>query len=78
MNVFSQSTFYVGASIFEGFGMILVEAIFLDKPIIISNAYIHREILGDYPLYFKRDNVDGLIEKIKTVINGDFKSQNKE
>ena len=66
------------ASIFESFGMILVEAIFLDKPIIISDVCIHREILGDYPLYIKRDNVDDLIEKIKTVINGDFVSQNKE
>ena len=49
------------ASIFEGFRMILVEAIFLNKSIIISDAYIHREILGDYLLYFKGDNVDDLI-----------------
>lgn len=77
MKVFSQSPFYVDASIYEGFGMIIVEAIFLDKPFIISDAYIHSEILWYYPLYFKRDNVDDLIEKIKTVINGDFESQNK-
>lgn len=78
MKVFVQSPFYVDASIYEGFGMIIVEAIFLDKIFIIFDAYIHSEILWDFPLYFKSDNVDDLIEKMKTVIIGDFESQNEE
>ncbi len=65
MRELKQSQLYIDASIFEGFGMTPVEAAFLDKIIIASDTYIHREILGNYPLYFIRDNLDDLIKKIK-------------
>lgn len=68
-----SAKFYVDASIFEGFGMTPVEAAFLNKPVIASDTYIHREILGDYPMYFKRDNIEDLVDKMKFVLNGDFK-----
>lgn len=77
LNELNHTGFYVDASIFEGFGMTPVEAAFLDKTTIASNTFIHREILGDYPLYFKADDVDDLVEKMKLVIDNGF-SPNKE
>jgi hypothetical protein len=69
----NKARFYVDCSIFEGFGLTPVEAAFLDKITIASDTYIHREVLRDYPLYFKRDDVEDLVEKMKMVLNGQFK-----
>ncbi|NVM34377.1 MAG: glycosyltransferase [Candidatus Lokiarchaeota archaeon] len=68
----NKTRFYVDASIFEGFGMTPLEAAFLNKITIASDTFVHKEILGDYPLYFKRDNLKDLVEKMKMVLNGDF------
>ncbi|MFX1388583.1 MAG: glycosyltransferase [Promethearchaeota archaeon] len=72
-----QSDFYVDPSIFEGFGLTPVEAAFLNKITIASDTVIHREILRDYPLYFKRDNVEDLIEKMKLVKENGYSLNNK-
>ncbi len=74
----NQSLFYVDCSLFEGFGMTPVEAAFLDKISIVSDTYVHRDVLGDYPLYFKPNNIKDLIEKMKLVIEGGVKLNNKE
>jgi len=67
-----QSKMYVDPSSFEGFGMTPVEAVFLNKPVIASDTYIHKEVLQDYPLYFKTGNVDDLADKMHLVKNGAY------
>lgn len=67
-----QANLYVDASIFEGFGMTPIEAAFLEKITIASDTYVHKEVLGNYPLYFIRDNLDDLITKINQALNGEF------
>ena len=52
-NKLNQSLFYVDCSLFEGIGMTPVEAAFLDKISIVSNINVHRDVLGDYLIYFK-------------------------
>ena len=74
----NQSSFYVDCSLFEGFGMTPVEAAFLDKISIVSNTYVHRDVLGDYPIYFKRNNVNDLIEKMKFVMESGIKVDNED
>jgi glycosyltransferase involved in cell wall biosynthesis len=73
----SESRFYVDASIYEGFGMTPIEAAYLNKIAIVSDTYVHKEILGEYPLYFKRNNVDDLINKMKMVLDGEYKLNKK-
>jgi len=72
MRELKQSRLYIDASIFEGFGMTPIEAAFLEKITIASDTYVHREVLGNYPLYFIRDDLDDLIKKIKQALNGEF------
>jgi glycosyltransferase involved in cell wall biosynthesis len=74
MKLLRDSRFYVDPSQFEGFGITPVEAAFLNKTTIASNTYIHREILGDYPLYFKINDLDDLVEKMRIVHNNEFTS----
>ena len=70
--ILSQSHFYVDPSEFEGFGLTAVEAAFLEKPVIASDTFVHREILGNFPLYFKTNDVDDLTKKMKMVIEGTY------
>jgi len=77
MKELKKSHLYIDASIFEGFGLTPVEAAFLDKIIIASDTYIHKEILGNYPLYFIRDNLDDLTKKIKQTLDGEFQIDKK-
>ena len=77
-DLLNKTKFYVDASEFEGFGMTPVEAAFLDKISIVSNIYVHRDVLGDYPVYFKRGNTVDLIEKMRTVMDGGYKLNNKK
>jgi len=67
-----QSKIYVDPSSFEGFGMTPVEAAFLNKITIASDISVHREVLNDYPLYFRTGDVEDLIEKISMVREGQF------
>jgi len=54
-----------------------IEAAFLDKISIASNTYVHREVLGDYALYFELNNVDDLANKMETALEGSFKLNNE-
>ncbi|MHA1293750.1 MAG: glycosyltransferase [Promethearchaeota archaeon] len=71
-NEILSADFYVDCSIFEGFGMPPVEAAYLGKIVIASDIFIHKEILGNFALYFKKDNVKDLIKKMQSVINEEF------
>ncbi|MEE9379262.1 MAG: glycosyltransferase [Candidatus Lokiarchaeia archaeon] len=76
-DILNQSNIYVDPSEFEGFGMTPIEAAFLDKITIASNTYVHREVLGDYALYFELNNVDNLVNKMETALGGGFKLKNE-
>ncbi len=78
INILNQTKFYVAPTIFEGFGMTSVEAAFLDKPVIASDIYVHRDVLGDFPLYFERDNIDDLIQKMHFITENNFIPNTKE
>lgn len=72
MRELKKSHLYIDASIFEGFGMTPIEAAFSEKITIASDTYIHREVLGNYPLYFIKDDLNDLMKKIKQALNGEF------
>ncbi len=76
-DILNQSKLYIDSSEFEGFGMSPVEAAFLDKITIVSNTYVHREVLGDYAIYFELNNVDDLVNKMETALNENFKPNNE-
>jgi len=72
MRELKKSRLYIDASIFEGFGLTPVEAAFSEKITIASDTYVHKEVLGNYPLYFIRDDLDDLMKKINQALNGEF------
>ena len=75
-DILNQSNLYVDSSEFEGFGMSPIEAAYLNKITIASNTYVHREVLGEYALYFELNNVNDLVNKMETALEGKFKLNN--
>lgn len=62
---YKSATAVIVASIVEGFGLALVEASNYQKPLIIRDLPVFREIVGDNAFYFSGFEPDDLAEKIK-------------
>lgn len=63
--VLNETDLVILPSYNEGLPLILLEALYLGKPIIISNVGYIEEVLGkNYPLYCKAGDVDSIINSI--------------
>ncbi len=56
-------------SLYEGFGLPILEAIYLKKPVLASDLPVFREVFGDYPLYFNPLNSKDMAEKINNFLS---------
>lgn len=56
----------VSPSLYEGFGLPPLEAMFLGTPAIISDIPVYKEIYEDFPVtFFKSNNADDLYKKLR-------------
>jgi glycosyltransferase involved in cell wall biosynthesis len=55
-------------SMYEGFGIPPLEAIFYGTPVAVSDIPVHREVLKEYVHYFSLDKFEGLNEIIECAI----------
>jgi alpha-1,2-rhamnosyltransferase len=62
--LYNHAHVLICASLREGFGLPVIEAMQYGKPVLASDISVFREIGGDYPVYFNPDK-DGLIKAIK-------------
>lgn len=68
--LYTNAKLYVSASLFEGLGMPVVEALYFGLPVILSDIEVHREISFNKAIYFKSDSAVDLYQKEKEVIEG--------
>lgn len=61
---------YVSASLFEGLGMPVVEALYFGLPVILSDIDVHREISFNRAVYFAPQSSLDLYKKVKGVLDG--------
>lgn len=67
--IISQSEVLVSPSLYEGFGIPPLEAMFLGTPVIISNIPVYQEIYHHFPVtFFKAGDTDDLYEKLANFI----------
>lgn len=61
----------IQASIWEGFGLPLIEAARLGVPLVVSDIAVFREIAGNHANYFPIGEATALAEVIKAILNGE-------
>ena len=75
---YSNAQVYVLSSRWEGFGLVLVEAMAHGLPIVSSDLPTSQEIMGDFGLYFENGNVEELAQKLEEATHLDWKKKSKE
>jgi glycosyltransferase involved in cell wall biosynthesis len=61
----------VFASLAEGFGLPLVEAMWYGRPVLASDIAVFHEIGGSYPLFFRPDDIGSLVMQIANCIRAE-------
>lgn len=69
--VYKKAVLFVFPSIYEGFGVPPIEAMYMGVPVVSSDAASLPEILKDGAIYFKNNDLEDLKEKIVETIGAD-------
>ena len=75
---YSKAQIYVLSSRWEGFGLVLVEAMAHGLPVISSDLPTSKEIMGDFGLYFKNGDIEDLAKKLEDATRIDWKTKSQE
>lgn len=75
---YSQAQAYVLSSRWEGFGLVLVEAMAHGLPVVSSDLPTSKEIMGDFGLYFQNGNIEELAERLYDATKLDWKKKSEE
>ena len=75
---YSEAQVYVLSSRWEGFGLVLVEAMAHGLPVVSSDLPTSEELLGDFGLYFENGNVEQLAERLKEATQMDWPKKSAE
>jgi glycosyltransferase involved in cell wall biosynthesis len=75
---YSQAQIYVLSSRWEGFGLVLVEAMAHGLPVVSSDLPTSKEIMGDFGLYFTNGNIEELAERLHDATQIDWEKKSSE
>ena len=75
---YSNAQVYVLSSRWEGFGLVLVEAMAHGLPVISSDLPTSLEILGDFGMYFKNGDIEDLAQRLEDATHIDWEAKSKE
>ena len=75
---YSQAQVYVLSSRWEGFGLVLVEAMAHGLPVISSDLPTSKEIMGDFGLYFRNGNIQELAQRLEDATKIDWAAKSEE
>ena len=75
---YSKAQVYVLSSRWEGFGLVLVEAMAHGLPIISSDLPTSKEIMGDFALYFRNGDIKELAQRLEDATQLDWQTKSKE
>lgn len=75
---YSNAQVYVLSSRWEGFGLVLVEAMAHGLPVVSSDLPTSKEIMGDFALYFKNGDIEELAQRLEDATHIDWQTKSKE
>lgn len=64
-SLYVNAKFFVSTSVYEGFGLPLIEAVKNNLPIIVSDIPVYKEITANKAIYFKSNDEYSLIEVLE-------------
>lgn len=68
VKIWNLATVYCQPSIYEGFGLTVLESMACGVPVVASDIKVHREIAAGSVLFFDPKNPNDMAEKIKKII----------
>ena len=75
---YSKSQVYVLSSRWEGFGLVLVEAMAHGLPVVSSDLPTSQEIMGDFGLYYKNGDINELAQRLEDATQIDWAVKSEE
>lgn len=75
---YSNAQIYVLSSRWEGFGLVLVEAMAHGLPIVSSNLPTSKEIMSDFGIYFTNGNIIELAQQLHKATEIDWKKESSK
>jgi len=75
---YSSASIYVLSSRWEGFGLVMVEAMAHGLPIISSDLPSSKDILGDFGLYFRNGDIQELAQRLEDATHLDWQQKSDE
>jgi len=75
---YSNAQVYVLSSRWEGFGLVLVEAMSHGLPVVSSDLPTSQEIMGDFGLYFKNGDIQDLAQRLEDATQINWQTKSKE
>jgi glycosyltransferase involved in cell wall biosynthesis len=66
--LYNEAAAFVYPSMFEGFGIPILEAMACGCPIVASNIPSTVEIAGNYPIYFEATQIESLMNALDQVV----------
>ena len=75
---YSDAQIYVLSSRWEGFGLVLVEAMAHGLPVVSSDLPTSHEIMGDFGMYFKNGDAEALAMKLHEATTIDWKEKSEK
>jgi glycosyltransferase involved in cell wall biosynthesis len=75
---YSSASIYVLSSRWEGFGLVMVEAMAHGLPVVSSDLPSSKDILGDFGLFFKNGNIQELAQQLEDATHLDWQKKSDE
>ena len=73
--IYKLSSIFVSASLYEGFGIPVLEAMAAKVPFVLSDIEVFKEITSNEGIYFDPENTDSIINKILYLINNNYEKK---
>ena len=75
---YSKAQVFVLSSRWEGFGLVLIEAMAHGLPVISSDLPTSQEILDDFGIFFKNGDIEDLAQRLEEATHIDWQARSKE
>ena len=72
-NLYNESRCFVSTSLYEGFGIPIIEAMYCKSPVVLSDCDTHKEIAKENAIYFEKQNYQSL----KNILEQDLYDEDK-